>query len=369
MKVKTAYAGKKDIETLVKDIQNQIGSFDTRFLLFFASPAIDPDKISSEIQARFPNVPTMGCSSSGELISGKMLDQSLVAMAFGPEIIADCKIEVLTGLNTDNNQVDAAMESFGNYFQTPASELSPKEYVGMMLIDGVSLQEEKINERLGDLSNVTFIGGSAGDDLAFKKTYVYANGNTYTDAAVLVLIKSNTAFDFLKTQSFQSTNKDVTITKADEANRKVLEINNKPAAEGYAELTGVPKDKVSGAFFTYPVGLVSSEDMFVRSPQRAEDDSIYFYCSIKEGMNLKLLEAGDIVEYTKADLNRKIKETGEPSAIVNFHCILRTLELKDKNQTEAYGKLFTEIPTIGFSTYGESFIGHINQTSAMLLFR
>jgi len=50
-------------------------------------------------------------------------------------------------------------------------------------------------------------------------------------------------------------------------------------------------------------------------------------------------------------------------------CILRTLELESKGITEAYGKLFTDIPTIGFSTYGEEYIGHINQTSTMLVFK
>jgi hypothetical protein len=53
--------------------------------------------------------------------------------------------------------------------------------------------------------------------------------------------------------------------------------------------------------------------------------------------------------------------------LINFHCILRTLELKAKGQTAAYGALFTKLPTIGFSTYGESYVGNINQTSTMLL--
>ena len=57
------------------------------------------------------------------------------------------------------------------------------------------------------------------------------------------------------------------------------------------------------------------------------------------------------------------------SGMLNFHCILRTLELKSKHQTEAYGRLFSDIPTIGFSTYGEAYLGHINQTSTMLLFK
>ncbi len=60
---------------------------------------------------------------------------------------------------------------------------------------------------------------------------------------------------------------------------------------------------------------------------------------------------------------------GRISAIINFHCILRTLELEQKNLTEEYGRIFSGIPTIGFSTYGEEFIGHINQTSTMLVFQ
>ena len=46
----------------------------------------------------------------------------------------------------------------------------------------------------------------------------------------------------------------------------------------------------------------------------------------------------------------------------------RALPVEEKQQCDAYGALFAEVPTIGFSTYGESYIGHINQTSTMLVF-
>ena len=35
---------------------------------------------------------------------------------------------------------------------------------------------------------------------------------------------------------------------------------------------------------------------------------------------------------------------------------------------EAYGELFSKTPTVGFSTYGEAYLGHINQTSTILIF-
>lgn len=120
---------------------------------------------------------------------------------------------------------------------------------------------------------------------------------------------------------------------------------------------------------THPVGLMFEDEPYVRSPQQVQDKSMVFYCNIKEGMELEILESTNIVEDTKKAVEDKKKELGNISGIINFHCILRTLELEQKNMTELYGKIFTDIPTIGFSTYGEEYIGHINQASTMLVFK
>ena len=78
---------------------------------------------------------------------------------------------------------------------------------------------------------------------------------------------------------------------------------------------------------------------------------------------MHVLESTDIV----ADTEKAVRDLGQASALINFHCILRTLELKSKGQCPAYGKLFEKVPTVGFSTYGEEYIGHINQTSTILV--
>ena len=57
------------------------------------------------------------------------------------------------------------------------------------------------------------------------------------------------------------------------------------------------------------------------------------------------------------------------SGLIDFHCILRTLDLRRQRRCDEYGAIFSAIPTIGFSTYGEEYLGHMNQTSTMLLFR
>jgi hypothetical protein len=114
--------------------------------------------------------------------------------------------------------------------------------------------------------------------------------------------------------------------------------------------------------------VLSTGEPFVRSPQQVRGTDVVFYCSVKNGMRLHVLKARNIVDDTRRDLERTLAGMGTCSGIINFHCILRTAELVAKGQCEAYGALFTQCPTIGFSTYGESYVGHINQTATLLLF-
>ena len=104
-------------------------------------------------------------------------------------------------------------------------------------------------EKLGDRTDLFFVGGSAGDDLKFVKTYVFANGKAASDAAVLVILKLKKEFEIVKTQSFKTMGKTLTATKVDEAHRQVLEFNHKPALDAYAEALGSPLRKRKRSFY------------------------------------------------------------------------------------------------------------------------
>ncbi len=370
MKVKTAYSQKENIYELVKDIKNQIGNFKPSLLNFYVSPKYKGNEISKLIYDAFGNTPTIGCTTAGELISGKMLEDSVVVMALGPDIIEDVKIEVLENIANDSNVVNNAFLSFSQYYNTPMSTMDVNKYVGLALIDGLSLKEEKIIERINDLTNVDFVGGSAGDGFLGLQTIVYANGRSYTNAGVLALIKTKVEFSVLKTQSFSGVGKIVKITDVDEPNRLVHSMNNENAKSAYTKLVGKNDLDMEKWFPKYALGIkIGENDYFVRSPMRFVGDSISFACAIKKDMELELIEAQDITETTKVDLENKIKEMKEVSAIINFNCTFRYSELKSNNQLEQYANLFKDIPTIGFNCYGECYIGHLNQTSTMLIFK
>jgi hypothetical protein len=370
--IKSVFSTKLLEEEVAADIKKQLKGCNSKLVVFFASSKFDQERLSSLMQAAFEDSIVVGCSTAGEIVSGEMLKNSVVAMTINSNIIYDAKVEVIENIK-ENLSIEAAFTSFEKYFDENAYTMDTTKYVGIVLIDGVSMKEEKIMDMIGNRTNVIFVGGSAGDYLKFSKTHVCANGKEYSDAAVLIMLKinNNAEFSIIKTQSFEVLDNILIANKVNEATREVIEFNNRPAIFAYADAVGAASiEDAPNYFMTNPVGLLVGEnDVFVRSPQRLIGTNMLFYCNILEGMEVRLLEPTDIIEDTKKAIADKISEFGKIDGIINFQCIERTLILEKKNLEKQYGEIFCDIPTIGLSTYGEQFIGHMNQTSAMLVFR
>lgn len=359
----------------VAELRAQCGEMAPRVVLCFASTAYDPAGLSGELRKAFPGAVIGGCSTAGEIVAGdgggrtgRMLSGSVVAMFLGDEVVEDAACVVIPGLRGGAG-AGPALGRLEAHFGTPLAGMDIGKYVGVALIDGMSGAEERLIEEIGDRTDLFFVGGSAGDDLKFQGTQVLADGEAYTDAAVLLLLKLRHGFDIIKTQSFRATEQVLVATEVDEASRKVVQFNGRPAVEAYAEAVGVAPEKAAEEFMRHPLGLMVDGEPYVRSPQRVQGGAMLFYCRIAEGADLLVLDGTDIVAETRAALEAKKAELGGIRGVLDFHCILRTLQLRAEDRTGAYGCVFGDTPATGFSTYGEIYLGHINQTSTMLVFR
>jgi len=366
-KTQIATSSHPEVETAVAELRQGLRGASPRLVLFFASPRYAPAAIAAAMERAFSPAVVIGCTTAGEITSGAMLKGSVVAMAFGT--VDEVAVQVVSGLRAGTSPVKEALAKLTRHFGHAASGLDPNRYVGLVLVDGLSGAEEQVMDALSTGSDLTFVGGSAGDDLAFRGTHVFAEGKAYEDAAVLAILRIDRGFAVLKTQSFKGTGRHLVATRVRTGERVVEEFNHRPAAEAYAEALGVRVESLPGMFMSHPLGLMVGDEPFVRSPQRVLGTDVKFYCAIAEGMELEVLRSTDIVEVTRAALEGQKQTLGGLAGLVNFNCILRTLELEKKAQSEAYGRLFSEVPTIGFSTYGEAYLGHINQTATMLALR
>lgn len=366
--MKAVYSTKPSVEEAVMDIKNQLAGYEAAAVLYFASPAYHMEELAGLMESSFAPAVTFGCSTSGEIAGGRLLKNSLAAMAFGRDTVEDIAVEFVEDLSGACD-VEGAFLSFEKHLSEQIQKMDYRKYVGIVLADGLSMAEENLIEKIGDLTDVPFVGGSAGDNLEFKKTYVCAKGQALSNAAVLALIKAGREFEIIKTQSFDVLNKRLLATKVDPSRRLVLEFNHQPAVEAYASAVGVPPSEVKHFFMTHPVGVLAGDEVYVRSPRQVEGKSMAFYCSILEGMEVHLLQDRDIVGETWYAIKAAKKKMGRISGLVVFNCILRTLALEKNGETGAYGGLFSDVPAIGFSTYGEAYQGHINQTATMIAFK
>jgi hypothetical protein len=365
MSITTAYST-KPLADAVCDLRTQCGDSKPRVVIFFASSKYDPEELSRHMRAAFPEACVAGCSTAGEIACGQMVTGSVAVMFLDEAIVGQVAFAVVENLR-EQVRVEDAFSTMERQLHMPVSSLDIGKYVGLVLVDGLSGAEEALMEKIGDRTDVFFVGGSAGDDLKFQSTHVMVDGKAYTNAALLVLLELKRGFDIVKTQSFRPTGKSLVATKVDEPRRLVIEFDDRPALDAYAQILGVTPEEAPALFMKHPLGLMVDGDPFVRSPQRAEGRGILFYCQIRQGMQLEVLEATEIVAHTRRAIEAR-KATPEPiSGIIDFQCILRTLQLRGENTCREYGEIFAGIPTAGFSTYGEAYLGHINQTSTILV--
>ena len=372
MDYKSTFSSNNEIVAAVEEIKQNLSEVsDPGLIVYFASSLFSVDAVSRLMAEAFPMAQTIGCSAFGEMVSNKMLTGSIVALACGRRSIPRLKIEGLENIKENKQAVSDAFEKFEKYFQTPMSKLFPSRYVGLLLVDGQSKCEEYINDQIGNLTNVVFIGGSAGTKIFGDPTYIFVNGKTYSNAAALVLMEPVNGFAFLKTQSLALTEKKITPTKVDEASRIVYEFNHRPATEAYADILNLSVAELPSRFTTNPLALVMDETLFyVRDPHRILDHgAIEFFCAVKEGVELTVLQARDIVADTRRDLENTWYNNRNLNAIIEFNCVSRMNELREKQQGDEYAALFKSIPTISFASFGESYILHMNQSSTMLLLK
>jgi hypothetical protein len=362
------YTLQTNIDTALAEVRAAWSHIEPRLIIYFASPALDLEALAKGLQRDFPGAQQIGCTSSGEIAGGKMLKHSLVAIALPPAVVRDVHVELVRDVG-DPAGLERALAGFAGHFGRSLATLAHDKYVGLILIDGLSRAEEQLMDWLGNHTDVMFVGGSAGDDLRFERTRVAANGNVASNAAVLAVLEPSCPFELIKTQSCRQLPTRLVATKVDEASRRVLEFNGQPAAREYAAAVKVPVEQIAERFMRNPLGLMVGNEPYVRSPQRSDGSALTFYCKIKEGMELSLLESSDIIGDTRQALAAAGVAPGKIAALINFNCILRTLELEAEHETEAYGNLFANLPAIGFSTYGEAYLGHMNQTATMLVLR
>ncbi len=368
MPARRGFSAASDPAEAVRDLVRQVGQPDMALVVFFASPSYDRPALTRAINALLPDTEVIGCTTAGEITSDGYRENTIAAVSFGRD---DYRASIRLIPDLDRFRMEhgnhAVQDLFADLGLAPLSVRSvPHQTFGMLLIDGMSRQEEVVVSSISRfLDPVPLFGGSAGDGLDFGVTWVFAKGAFHTNAAVLALMETRCPFSVFKLDHFRPTDKKMVVTEADPVRRLVMEINAEPAAPAYAKMVGLDEHQLNPmTFAAYPVVVRVGGEYHVRSIQKVEaDGSLRFYCGIDEGLVLTVADGDDIAKNLDAALTRLAAELGSVDLILGFDCILRRLEAEQKQQSLDVSQVLKRHGVVGFSTYGEQYRSmHVNQT-------
>lgn len=362
----TAQSFASDAHMAVREFHAQVSRPDMALVVFFCSSDYDLQVLADEINALFPGVLVVGCTTAGEIGPAGYRKHSISGASFPA---GDCTavagyIDHLQAFSAEAGQsvVAGLLKRLDLLLGSGVSG----NRCAMQLIDGLSHREESVTYAFQPvLGGIPLFGGSAADDQKFVQTWVFCDGKFHTDSVVLVIIDTVYPLTIFKVQHFVGGQERLVVTAVDAENRIITELNGLPAVQEYARVIGVrPEALNAGVFSASPVVVRINGVDYVRSIKNANaDGSLSLFCSIENGLILRVAQGVDYLgnlQRTFDDIHAKL---GKPQLVIACDCILRNMEMKKNGLTADAEEIFRHNNVTGFSTYGEQFMGiHVNQT-------
>jgi hypothetical protein len=335
--------------------------------VIFCSHRYDAERLSYAINTRTEGVPVIGCTSSGELTQAGY-DHGSVSMIGFPASAFRLASHCFLDLDAfDAAAARAAVRKLAAEAEREARALGEAvNHVALFLVDGLSHSEELLTMTIQEaLGEIPLIGGSSGDDLAFRQTSIFESGAFRQRAAVVAILSTPRPLHVFKAQHYRPSEHKMVITAALPEQRIVTEINAEPAASEYLRLAGHAGEELGTEFFAaHPPMVRAGGEYHVRSIQTANPDgSLTFYCAIDEGLVLSIGEPVDRIAGMEALFGEIREAIGPVDRIIAFDCVLNRIDAEQRQIAREVSDLYRRHGVIGFNTYGEQYHAlHVNQT-------
>ena len=336
------------------------GRSDAVLLVVFFGIAHDPQALLDGIRGIAPDVPLIGCSTSGEIAADGPGDAGVVVMAFGGPgftVRTSCAEVTTTGLRAGGEQVAAAVDDV----------CAPYRAL-VLLSDGLAGdQEELVRGVYGVLgAGVPIVGGCAGDDLKMIRTTQLHGDRVLHGAVVGAALGSDAPLGIGVSHGWRRIGEPMLVT--DSRDNRVLTLDDEPALDVYLRRLQAPAEAwTDGAAFTlfaltHPLGLSRRRGEHVRFVAGAdfEDRSLACVAHVPRGGLAWFMEgdADSVLAATDAACAEALEPLhgAAPVGLLAFDCIARRGVLEPGGlgrEIERLSHRTGGAPVAGFYTYGE----------------
>ncbi|MFH1894521.1 MAG: FIST N-terminal domain-containing protein [Patescibacteria group bacterium] len=330
-------------------------------ILVFSSVAYDQGKMIEGVRSVSKEIPLVGCSDAGEITSEGSFSKNIIVMAISSDMVS-FTIGVGEGADKDSQKAGAMA----------ADEVKKKtkgeNSLFIMLLDGLAENGAAAVRGAQDALGKKFpiMGGSAGDDFLFKKTYEYYNDKILTNAIIGIGLSGKFSFGVGVRHGWEPIGLPMKVTKSEGG--KLIEVDNRPALCVYEDYFGrkaeeLTKEPIARMAYTYPLGMsvAGSPELLIRDVVLANDKGeINCAAEIPQGSEIRLMigDSDKAIEAAKDAAQGALSQLkgAKPKVVFVFDCIARhkLLGPRKTEEIKAIQKVFgEEVPLFGFYTYGE----------------
>jgi len=372
----SAQTNETNEQRVVEELVSKLDGGTPKVVFVYASRGRDHKAIRQALRGRLPKeTPIVGASTAGELTNHGYAAGSILIGALSGDI--DVGVGIGRGLTRDAVRAGAsALEQAASQLGVRPTALDPRKHVGVVIDDGFKMKKEEL--LLGVLENnqgLVIVGGGAADP-DVQSAVLYTDTDVIDDAALVVLFSTNTPWAALRAHSYGPIGATVRVTKVDSTARRILELDDRPAALRYAELCGVAPEQLTFAnmptWLRHSLALKVGREYFLRAVWKAdEDDSLVGLNMIPVDQQLEIVCSGDIVESTRRFLTEELpRRVPKPTAALFFDCQARRLAATIGGKLDALGDVFKLAPPcVGLNVHLETYCGfQINSTLTALAF-
>ena len=361
-KTASAFSSHADSHAAASELADQIAATIPApdALIVFCSSRHDYPTLLKTLTEKLHPKELVGCSSAGEFSGTRQAEGATSAIAFSSDEMAFASG---LGLGLSQNPRPAAKEIVAG-FQGTKSERYRYKYA-LVLNDPLAGSAEDLIEAifLESGGRHQLFGGGAGDDAAFRKTFVFRGTEAHTNAAVALEILSNKPLGIGVRHGWKPATPLMRVTEA--RGVSLYSLNATPVTDIYTEFATESHQKLEMAdplpFLLHNiVGVKSDAGYKLRVPLGFSGDGGLTCCvEVPTGAAVSIMSADGKVAAEAAveaaeDALAQL-EGNKPGAALFFDCVATRLRVGKGfgNELSAVADKLGQVPLVGCNTYGQ----------------
>ena len=363
MQVTIGKSSQSDAAMAVREAMQNSG---TPKLVFFISAYNQLKDVAEILRKEYPSTLSIGTSGIS-YYDGEASDKELIMVSFGQD--AEVAVGVMRKLSTcpiaDIENLKRAVYSVHpEVGKTVCLECCTNDEERLVTTLNVALAEQ----------NVPLVGGTVFGVPEGQTPYVAVNGQLYADACCYAVIKNKNGH--IRTYSAQIYELDPCAprhiaTKVNLANKELITLDGKPAADVYADELGITRNQVVDNVLESPLGRVVGDEFFISSQYAiGNNNSLINYKRINENDTICVLKLKDFRAVNSETRSTIRQENSKISFIFSVNCIYRHMLFGNEQYLNTFIKDMGNLgPFLSMVGGGEQYKNqHVNQTLVCAVF-